>query len=104
MHAEPSGDGGHLAAAAIDAADRTVFAVGDVQRLLELEGRINEIKALECLCLDPAIDSEARLREQLARVLPEEDVDRLREVAGELIRQSPGFQELLQSYRDSDGG
>ena len=36
-------------------------------------------------------------------VLPEQDVDELREVAGELIRQSPTFQELLQSYGGSGG-
>ena len=35
--------------------------------------------------------------------LPEQDVDELREVAGELIRQSPTFQELLQSYGGSGG-
>lgn len=33
--------------------------------------------------------------------LPEEEVDGLREVAGELIRQSPTFHELLQSYGGS---
>ena len=31
-------------------------------------------------------------------VLPEEDVDGLREVAGELMRQSPEYQDLLQSF------
>lgn len=36
-------------------------------------------------------------------VLPDEDVDRLREVAGELIRQSPDFRELLRSYGSSGG-
>jgi len=35
-------------------------------------------------------------------VLPEEDVDGLREVAGELIRQSAEFQELLRSYRGGE--
>ena len=35
-------------------------------------------------------------------VLPEEDVDGLRDVAGELIRQSSEFQKLLRSYRGGE--
>jgi NTE family protein len=37
-------------------------------------------------------------------VLPEEDVDNLREVAGEVLRQIPEYEDLLQSYQASDGG
>lgn len=37
-------------------------------------------------------------------VLPEEDVDNLREVAGEILRQSPEYKSLLRSYREPSGG
>lgn len=37
-------------------------------------------------------------------VLPEEDVDNLREVAGELLRQAPEYRELLRSYQEPVGG
>ena len=46
----------------------------DVQSLLSKEGRINEIKALECLCYAPSKDSLTVLREELERVLPEAKV------------------------------
>ena len=37
-------------------------------------------------------------------VLPAEDVDNLREVAGEVMRQLPEYEDLLQSYQVPDGG
>ena len=37
-------------------------------------------------------------------VLPEEEVDGLREIAGELMRQSPEYQELLKIYQGGEGG
>lgn len=37
-------------------------------------------------------------------VLPEEDVDNLREVAGELLRQSPEYRDMLNSYQVENGG
>ena len=37
-------------------------------------------------------------------VLPAEDVDNLREVAGEVLRQSAEYRALLRSYRTVPGG
>lgn len=43
----------------------------DAQDILNLEGRINEIKAIDCLCFALTDDPLAILREELAAVLPE---------------------------------
>jgi ABC-type lipoprotein release transport system permease subunit len=43
----------------------------DAQNILDLEGRINEIKAIDCLCFTPTDDPLALLRKELAAVLPE---------------------------------
>jgi putative ABC transport system permease protein len=53
----------------------------DVQRITNMPGRINEIKALNCLCRDPKQDPLTVLREQLERVLPETKVIQLRAIA-----------------------
>lgn len=53
----------------------------DIQRILHMEGRINEIKALECLCRDPNVDSLDILRAELARILPDAKVLMLRDMA-----------------------
>ena len=52
--------------------DVTVFcALADAQRILSQPGRINEIKAIDCLCLTADQNPAAILREELERVLPE---------------------------------
>jgi len=55
----------------------------DVQSLLNMENKINEIKALECLCVvdEGDTDSLTLLREQLARVLPDAKVIWIRSIA-----------------------
>ena len=55
----------------------------DTQSLLKMENRINEIKALECLCIvdDGATDSLTLLREQLVKVLPDTRVILIRSIA-----------------------
>jgi ABC-type lipoprotein release transport system permease subunit len=57
----------------------------DIQGVLNLEGKINEIKALECLCLiEQRNDARSMLeiaREQLAEVLPEGKVILLQGIA-----------------------
>ncbi len=53
----------------------------DVQAILDKEGQINEIKALECVCFDPNKDSLTLLREELGRVLPEAKVIQIRSIA-----------------------
>ncbi|HID55652.1 TPA: FtsX-like permease family protein [Candidatus Poribacteria bacterium] len=54
----------------------------DIQKVLGLEGRINEIKALECVCytLSPE-EFRKTLRQQLARILPDAKVIQLRAIA-----------------------
>ena len=50
---------------------RIFMQLPDAQKLLNKEGQINEIKALNCLCLsDPDADPLIMLRDQLAQVLP----------------------------------
>jgi ABC-type lipoprotein release transport system permease subunit len=53
--------------------DIRIFApLGEVQSMLNMEGKINEIKALDCLCLiDAHTDAIQLLRDQLDEVLPE---------------------------------
>jgi len=53
----------------------------DVQRVLHMEGRINEIQALECLCRDPNVDSLDILRAELAKILPDAKVLMMRDMA-----------------------
>ncbi len=60
---------------------RVWAALTDAQSLLGLEGRINEVKALDCFCGDPAVDSRERLRSQLEEVIPDGKVIRLQAVA-----------------------
>ncbi len=51
--------------------DIAVYAnLGTVQRLLGLEGRINEIRAIECYCAEEVSDPLAQLRSQLEALLP----------------------------------
>jgi putative ABC transport system permease protein len=54
---------------------RIFMQLPGAQQLLKKEGRINEIKALNCLCLsDPDADPLIALRDQLDQVLPEAKV------------------------------
>ncbi len=59
----------------------------DVQRILNMEGRINEIQALECLCRDPNVDSLDTLRAELTKILPDAKVIMLRDMAKTRERQ-----------------
>ena len=71
---------------------RVYLDLHDAQELLEMPGRINEIRALECYCKDPDVDSLARLEEELARILPE----------GELIRSEALAQARRRQRRMAD--
>ena len=55
----------------------------DVQSLLNMENQINEIKALQCLCIIDGVNisSVTVLREQLAKILPETKVVFLQSIA-----------------------
>jgi putative ABC transport system permease protein len=46
----------------------------ELQKLVNKEGRINEIKALNCLCLAEGVDPTEYLRKQLGEVLPQAKV------------------------------
>jgi putative ABC transport system permease protein len=49
----------------------------DVQNILNMPGRINEIKALECLCASAGKDTMESMRAQLESVMPSAEVLRL---------------------------
>lgn len=60
---------------------RVYMDLAEAQELLELPGRINEIKALECYCRDPKVDSLAKLRQELSEILPDAQVLRMQAMA-----------------------
>ena len=70
--------------------------LSDVQKALGLEGRINEIQALECLCTDPNIDSIDLLREELKNLLPDTKVIQLRAMAKAREKQRIMVQTYMQ--------
>ena len=61
--------------------------LADAQRVLGEDGRINEIKAIDCLCLEPAHDPVGQLREQTARLLPDVRLVQLEAMAEARARQ-----------------
>jgi len=68
--------------------DLRVFGLlSDVQGVLNQEGRINEIKAIDCLCLTTDQNPLKILRAELARALPEAKVIHLRSLADARARQ-----------------
>jgi ABC-type lipoprotein release transport system permease subunit len=70
------------------AEDITLYgALADVQRVLGLPGRINEIKAIDCLCLTADQDPLRILRTELERALPEARVLQLRVLADARAKQ-----------------
>lgn len=62
--------------------DVTVYGnLADVQGILNKQGRINEIQALECLCVNPTVDSIDQLRAELLAILPEAKVIKMQDIA-----------------------
>lgn len=61
--------------------------LSDVQQLLQLPKRINEIKAIDCLCLTADQDPLSKLRAELAKALPEAKVIQLRAIADARAKQ-----------------
>jgi len=55
--------------------------LNDIQDLLGMQGRINEIKALECLCHDPSLDTRTVVREQLTELIPDAKVIQISSIA-----------------------
>ena len=70
-----------LAESGTDEDIRVFGLLSDVQRVLKMEGRINEIKAIDCLCLTADQDPLSVLRAELAKALPEAKVIQLRAIA-----------------------
>lgn len=60
---------------------RVYVALADAQRLLGEEGRLNEIKAIDCLCLTADKDPLSILRAELEKALPEAKVLQMRVMA-----------------------
>ncbi len=66
---------------------RVYVNLADAQAMLGLPGRVNEIKALECYCADPGVDTTEELRRQLNKVIPEGQVLRLHKIAEARVAQ-----------------
>ncbi len=68
--------------------DLRVFGLlSDVQRALNQPRRINEIKAIDCICLTPEHGPLEVLRAELARILPEAKIVQVRAIADARARQ-----------------
>lgn len=66
---------------------RVYGRLSDVQQILELDGRINEIKAIDCLCLTADENPLQVLRSELDKVLPEAKVIQMRSIADARAKQ-----------------
>ncbi len=66
---------------------RIIGLLADVQEVLRLEGKINEIKAIDCLCLTADKNPQAILQDQLQQALPEARVVMQRSIAEARARQ-----------------
>ena len=66
---------------------RVYVALAEAQRLLGLEGRINEIQALECECDESVADPLARLKAQLEPLLPGTTIVRRASLADARLKQ-----------------
>jgi len=83
-----------LAESGTDDDVRVFGLLADVQRVLNREGRINEIKAIDCLCLTADQDPLKVLRAELAKALPEAKVIQLRSIADARARQ----RQMVEKY------
>lgn len=68
--------------------------LSDIQDILNMAGRINEIKALECLCFTPGQDPLTVLRGELEKILPEAKVIQIKSIAVARERQ----RQMVDSY------
>jgi len=66
---------------------RLIAALADAQRVLKLEGRINEISAIDCLCVTADRNPQAILRDEIEAVIPEAKVVMLSTIADARARQ-----------------
>ncbi len=66
---------------------RIVGSLSDVQKILGLNNQINEIKAIDCLCLTPADNPQDILKAEITRTLPDTRVVMLSNIAEARARQ-----------------
>jgi len=66
---------------------RLFTSLPDAQAILNLPGRISEIKAIDCLCLTADQDPLTQLRAALAKLLPEAQVLQMRTMADARAKQ-----------------
>ncbi len=66
---------------------RLFTSLSDAQAILDLPGRISEIKAIDCLCLTADKDPLTQLRAALAKLLPEAQVLQMRTMADARAKQ-----------------
>ncbi len=60
---------------------RVYSSLEDAQKILGKPGQINEIKALDCLCRNPDMDTIDVLREELKQIVPEGKVVKIEAIA-----------------------
>ena len=60
---------------------RVQMLLNDAQKVLGLQGRINEIRAIDCFCLEQSGDAIGMLRSELERILPAAKVTQVKAVA-----------------------
>lgn len=73
---------------------RVIGSLVDVQRILKLDKQINEIKAIDCLCLTADQDPLGILRGELERALPEAKVVLLSAMADARAKQ----RQMIERY------
>lgn len=60
---------------------RVYASLSDVQEIFNMEGRINEIKALECLCRDPNDNDPDLIKKQLQGLIPDAKALQIKNIA-----------------------
>jgi putative ABC transport system permease protein len=75
---------------------RVYGTLADMQRLLGLPGRINEIKAIDCLCLTSDQDPLKILRAELEKALPEARVIQMQDMADTRARQRQMVEKIVR--------
>lgn len=75
--------------------DITIFTfLSDAQKILNLPGQVNEIKAIDCACLLQDIDPVAYLRDQLEEIMPEAKMIHIRNIASARENQ----RQMMENY------
>lgn len=73
---------------------RVWLALSDAQELLGKPGQINEVQAIDCLCLDPSEDPAAKVSAAVTEVAPETQVVMRQQIATARARQRQMLQRL----------